>query len=131
MLLRRIGYNFWPQLRRINVVSIESQNLYKPLTTPGPLKYREWRNKKKLLTSHQPAKARKTRPDPTAISSCIVSGWWNRSDYRESHYLERASDAVWLDYTRPVWLLLAFTFSPDWSGVVVVLGSYQTGLVRR
>ena len=43
----------------------------------------------------------------------------------------RASDAVWLDYTRPVWLLLAFTFSPDWSGVVVVLGSYQTGLERR
>ena len=37
LLLGRIGYNFVPQLRKINVVSIESQNLYKPLTTPAEI----------------------------------------------------------------------------------------------
>ena len=37
LLLRRIGYNFVPQLRKIDVVSIESQNLYKPLTTPAEI----------------------------------------------------------------------------------------------
>ena len=75
LLLRRIGYNFVPQLRRINVVSIESQNLYKPLTTPGPLKYREWEHKKQQKITQQPpvSPVRSDTADKTRFDSLLYS----------------------------------------------------------
>ena len=43
----------------------------------------------------------------------------------------RASDRVWLDYTRPVWCEGEVYLSPDRSGVKVRSTCHQTGLVRR
>ena len=89
MLLRRIGYNFVPQLRKINVVSIESQNLYKPLTTPGPLKYREWEHKKQQEITHQPpsAQAAQTRQTRPVLTLRIITIEWNRPGLSCPHCL--------------------------------------------
>ena len=43
----------------------------------------------------------------------------------------RASDRVWLDYTRPVWCEGEVYLSPDRSGEKVRSTCQQTGLVRR
>ena len=71
-----MGYNFIPQLRKINVVSIESQNLYKPLTTL-PLKYREWEHKKQQKIT-QPAVSADTADKTRSVS---VSGLIERVAY--------------------------------------------------
>ena len=68
-----MGYNFGPQLRKINVVSIESQNLSKPLTTP--LKYREWEHKKQQKITQQPP-VRPVKSDTGDKISCDYNTDW-------------------------------------------------------